>query len=271
MHFQSTARIRTREAGRPARQKKEFRKMGLLREELMQFAGGVKPGLGNGNGQYHLMLSKMLGKMDSSGIRKFRQRIKRGKEDGLFPAEKIICSEGEAASRLAEFLGKEYVGRMIFLARCRGDMRQVELGKKYLSWAAKNGRGPVRERALAGMVMVASDEIEEKKGAYLGEQRARRNGTMKLLKKEIGEEKAEQLVDKFIRGIRGSLRGMCLSWMLLGAAAASSMPAFQGYFSGQKSNAALLVLGASALVGVAKGLELLDSINIKRIQGKISQ
>lgn len=242
-----------------------------MREELLQFAGRVRPGLRKGNRQYHLGISEMLGKMDPSEIRKFERRIRKGREDGLFPGERIIRSKGVTASRLAGFLGEDYVDLMISLARSRGDVRQVELGKKYLAWAAENGEGHVRERALAGMVMVASDEIEEKKGAYLGRQRARGNGTMKLLKGQVGEEKAEKLVEKFIRGSRGSLRGMCMSWMLFGAAAASSMPAFQGYFSGHNSNAALLVLGASALLGVAEGLGLLDSISIKRIQGKFSQ
>ncbi len=241
-----------------------------MREELLLFAGRVQPGLGNGNAQYHLKISEMLGNMNTYEIKRFRRRIKEGREEGIFPVEKIICSEGESASRLAGFLGEKYVDRMVSLARSRGDVREVGLGKKYLAWAAKNGKGMVKKRALAGMVMVASDEIEEKKGAYLGRQRARRNGTMKLLKNEIGEEKAEKLVDRFNRGSQRSLRGLCMSWMLFGSAAASSMPAFQGYFSGQDSNAAILVLGASALLGIAKGIGLLDSIGIRRIQEKIS-
>ncbi|MFP3950346.1 MAG: hypothetical protein ACLFUZ_04640 [Candidatus Micrarchaeia archaeon] len=269
MHFQYLPNRAKEKSGLKRRKSRAFRRTGPMREELLHFAGIVQPGLRNGNSRYHLKMSEMLWGMDSSDIRRFKRRIKKGKEERLFPVEKIICSRGKAASRIAGFLGEKYVDRMVSLARSRGDVREVELGKKYLAWAEKNGKGMVKKRALAGMVMVASDEIEEKKGAYLGGQRAKRNGTMKLLKNKIGEEKTEKLVEKFSRGDRRSLRGLCMNWMLFGAAAASSMPAFQGYFSGQNSNAALLVLGTSALWGIVRGIGLLDSISIKRIQEKI--
>lgn len=237
-----------------------------LKEEILVFAARARPEISNGrDSAFHRELSTEVARMWAPGIKKFKRRIQRGEEDGLFPVSGIMEKEGASAAHIANFLGIDYADSMLRLAR-GGDIHNAKAGKGYLIWAAEHGNGKVKARALAGIAKVAADEVLAGNGNVIEREIIKKRGILAILSREIGEQEAWGITQKIIK-LEKAASGILMGISFLGGAcAAASFLAFQGAIPVLD---AVRVAMISGLAGSVAGLGLLSGINMGMLQERI--
>lgn len=256
--------------GKPSRSE---RKREELKEEIMRFAARVRPRISSGRDSWvHTEISTLMNRMKTSEIAGFKKRIQRGEEDGLFPGSRILEKEGEGAAEVAGFLGTDYVGLMLRLARSRGDVHNVAFGKQYLEWAATHGSGRVKTRALAGIALVAADEVADGNGDFIERELIKKRGSMRVLSRSIGENEAWGIVREAMGW--GEIRKKVISAtsFMAGICAGATALVMQGITEQRGPEVMqLIAVGGSATAGIALGLSFIGKASIGAIQKSISR
>jgi len=205
-------------------------------------------------------------------LKKFKKRIQKGEEDGLFPGSLALERKGESAAEVADFLGTEYVGLMLRLARSRGDVHNVAFGKKYLEWAATHGSGKVKTRALAGIALVAADEVASGNGDFIERELIKKRGSMRVLSRSIGEKEAWEIVREAMGW--GEIRKKIISAtsFMAGICAGATALVMQGITEQRGPEVMqLIAIGGSATAGIALGISFIGKASIGAIQKRISK
>ncbi|MBD3397700.1 hypothetical protein GF412_01050 [Candidatus Micrarchaeota archaeon] len=242
----------------------------VLNEEIMRFAARVRPRITDRrDSAVHKELSGLIHRMGYRELKEFKKRIQGGGEDGLFPVSRVMEREGDAARRLADFLGPDYVGLMEGLARSRGDIHNVSTGKKYLEWAAKHGGREVEVRALAGIAGVSADEVADGNGHFVERENIKRNGIMRVLSSKIGEKEAWGIVKGMLEAEKKEKKVVSAISFLAGACISASIAIIQG--ARGVGDMPTMVMLASGIAGAAAGISFIAKKNIWIVQRKINR
>ncbi len=205
-------------------------------------------------------------------MRKFKKSIQKGKQDSMFPVSAVMGRKGKAAEQVAGFLGEEYVDIMLGIARSGGDVHNVAVGKQYLEWASEYGEGNIRARALAGVAKVAADEVAQGNGDFLGRERIKNRGIMKVLSRHVGEKNAWAIVREQLREEQATRKVAAVVSFMAGVCVAASYLIFQSLVQARDlGTVQIAVMGASAITGIVAGLSFLGTINMGMLQRRIGK
>jgi hypothetical protein len=242
-----------------------------LAREIMEFGGKIKPSIRDERcAQFHRELSTITDRMNISELKEFKKSIQMANEDSWFPVSAIMGRTGSAANHIADFLGERYVDSMLWVARSRGDIDNVRIGKEYLEWASEYGGENVRARALAGVAKVAADEIAMGNGDFLEREMIKSRGIMRVLRRHVGEKEAWEIVkeqareegtEKKVAAGISFMAGVCVAAAYTIAQSVSELR--------DVSTLQLAVMGASAITGVVAGLSFLATINMGMLQRRV--
>ena len=252
------------------RAKKKRRK---LAREIMAFAGKVRPSISDDRcAAFHKELSTITSRMTTSELKKFKQEIKRGKQDGLFPVSAMMERNGRAGEEIADFLGIDYVDLMLEVAKSRGDIDNVKTGKAYLEWASEYGGKDVKARARAGVAKVAADEVALGNGDFLEREMIKSRGIMRVLSRNVGEKNAWGIVREQLREDQATKKVAVVVSFMAGICMAAATTIMQSISELKNvETAQIAVMGASAITGVVAGMSFLVTINMGMLQRRIGK
>ncbi len=209
-----------------------------------------------------------------SSLRKLKGQIVDGGMEELFPTEKIIMRNGESALGVSEYLGKRRVGLCVHAALHNKNVDEKEGAEEYLRWAAKNGAPGIRERALAGLAIVAGEKLKEGGNIFIRSSMLAADKSAKVLRRELGRDTADDVLERQRKGGKTELWAVSTISLCMGAGVASGLPFLKGMAEGRlepRYAAAFLAAATVAFIAVEISKARALAFLAKRIGGMLEK